>query len=205
VCKVDWALAGPVPWSAPACRDAATLHLGGSFEEIAHSEAAVARGHHAERPFCIAVQPGVVDPTRAPASRHVLYAYCHVPAGSPVDVAERIEEQVERFAPGFRELVLARVSLTAAEVERYDPNYVGGDINCGAATLAQTLFRPAPSLHPYRAGAAGLYLCSSATPPGGGVHGMCGTGAARAALDDLAQGSGQGFATGRHGSWRQSA
>jgi phytoene dehydrogenase-like protein len=205
VCKVDWALSGPVPWSAPACRDAATLHLGGSFAEIARSEAEVAAGRHAARPFCIAVQPCVLDPTRAPRGRHILYAYCHVPSGSDVDVADRIEAQVERFAPGFRELVLARASMTAAQLERYDPNYVGGDINCGAATLRQSVLRPAPSLHPYRAGLPGVYLCSSATPPGGGVHGMCGLWAARAALADLAHSGDQGFGVGRHGSRRQSA
>jgi phytoene dehydrogenase-like protein len=183
--KLDWALRGPVPWQAQACRATPTLHIGGSFEEIAHSEAEVAAGRHTERPFCIAVQPCVLDPTRAPQGHHLFYAYCHVPAGSTVDMSERIEAQIERFAPGFRELVLARSSVTALDTERHNPNYVGGDINSGAATLRQTVFRPTVSLHPYRTPLPGVYLCSSSTPPGGGVHGMCGVGAAKAALAEL--------------------
>jgi phytoene dehydrogenase-like protein len=186
VCKVDWALSGPVPWSAPVCRETATLHLGGSFEEIAESESLVAAGRHPERPFCIAVQPTVVDPSRAPAGKQTFYAYCHVPAGSSFDMADRIEAQVERFAPGFRELILARSVLSAADSERHNPSYVGGDINVGAATLRQTLFRPVLTARPYATPLPGVYLCSAATPPGGGVHGMCGFGAARAALRDLA-------------------
>ncbi len=183
--KMDWALDGPVPWQADVCRSAPTLHIGGTFEEIARSEADVATGRHTERPFCIAVQPCVVDPTRAPEGKHTFYAYCHVPSGSTLDMSERIEAQIERFAPGFRERVLARHSMNAAETERHNPNYVGGDINTGAATLRQTVFRPTPSLHPYRTPIRGVYLCSSSTPPGGGVHGMCGLGAARAALGEL--------------------
>ncbi len=185
ICKVDWALAGPVPWEAEACRATATIHLGGSLEEIARSESAVAAGRHPERPFCIAVQPCVVDPARAPQGKQTFYAYCHVPAGSNLDMSERIEAQVERFAPGFREMVLARTSTSAAETERRNPNYVGGDINAGAATLRQTVFRPTLALRPYRTPLRGLYLCSSSTPPGGGVHGMCGEGAAHAALRGL--------------------
>jgi phytoene dehydrogenase-like protein len=188
VCKVDWALSGPVPWSAPICRETATLHLGGNFEEIAESEAIVAAGRHPERPFCIAVQPTVIDPSRAPAGHHTFYAYCHVPSASRFDMAERIEAQVERFAPGFRELVLARSVLTAADFERRNPSLVGGDINAGAATLWQTLFRPVVSTRPYSTPLPATYLCSAATPPGGGVHGMCGFGAARAALHDLGLG-----------------
>jgi phytoene dehydrogenase-like protein len=188
VCKVDWALSGPVPWSAPICRETATLHLGGNFEEIAESEAIVAAGRHPERPFCIAVQPTVLDPSRAPSGRHTFYAYCHVPSASRFDMAERIEAQVERFAPGFRELVLARSVLTAADFERRNPSLVGGDINAGAATLWQTLFRPVVSTRPYSTPLPATYLCSAATPPGGGVHGMCGFGAARAALHDLGLG-----------------
>jgi phytoene dehydrogenase-like protein len=186
ICKVDWALDGPVPWAAQACRETATIHLGGTLEEVALSESEVGAGRHPERPYCIAVQAGLVDPNRAPAGQQTFYAYCHVPAGSTVDMTDRIEAQVERFAPGFRELILARVTQTALETERYDPNYVGGDINSGAATLRQSIFRPSPSLHPYRTPLAGVYLCSSSTPPGGGVHGMCGEHAARAALGDLA-------------------
>jgi phytoene dehydrogenase-like protein len=185
VFKMDWALDGPVPWQAEVCRDAPTLHIGGTFEEIARSESDVAAGRHSERPFCIAVQPCVADPTRAPEGKQTFYAYCHVPSGSTVDMGERIESQIERFAPGFRERVLARHSVNAVETERHNPNYVGGDINSGAATLRQTVFRPSPSLHPYRTPIPGVYLCSSSTPPGGGVHGMCGQGAARATLGDL--------------------
>jgi phytoene dehydrogenase-like protein len=127
----------------------------------------------------------VVDPTRAPEGKHTFYAYCHVPSGSTVDMSERIEAQIERFAPGFRDLILARSAMNAKQVEQYDPNYVGGDINSGAATLRQTIFRPRPSLRPYDTPLKGVYLCSSSTPPGGGVHGMCGVGAARAALKHL--------------------
>lgn len=183
--KMDWALAGPVPWQAEECRATPTLHLGGSFEEIARSEADVAAGRHSERPFCIAVQPCVLDPTRAPRGKHTFYAYCHVPNGSTVDMSERIEAQIERFAPGFRDLVVARNRVNALDTQRHNPNYVGGDINSGAATLRQTIFRPTPGLHPYGTPLPGVYLCSSSTPPGGGVHGMCGVGAAEAALREM--------------------
>jgi phytoene dehydrogenase-like protein len=185
VCKVDWALGGPVPWRAPACREAGTLHVGGTFEEVARNEADVNAGRHPDRPFCLVAQPGVVDPTRAPPGLHTLWGYCHVPAGSAVDMSALIEAQIERFAPGFTDLILARSVRTAADMERYDPNYVGGDINGGAATLRQTLLRPTPRWNPYKTSVPGVYLCSSSTPPGGGVHGMCGVGAARAALADL--------------------
>jgi phytoene dehydrogenase-like protein len=185
VCKVDWALSGPVPWQAPACREAGTVHLGGTLAEVTHSEAEVNAGRHPERPYCLVAQPGVVDPTRAPAGSHTLWGYCHVPSGSDVDMSGRIEAQIERFAPGFRDLILARSVKTAAGMERYDPNYVGGDINGGAGTLLQTVFRPTPRWNPYRTPLPGVYLCSASTPPGGGVHGMCGEGAARAALADL--------------------
>jgi phytoene dehydrogenase-like protein len=174
-----------VPWSAAACRETPTLHLGGTFEEIAESEATVAAGRHSERPFCIGVQPGVLDGTRAPAGQQTFYAYCHVPAGSSFDMADRIEAQIERFAPGFGDLVLARSVITAAELERRNPCYVGGDINAGAASLRQTLLRPVPSPRPYDTPLPGVYLCSASTPPGGGVHGMCGALAARAALRSL--------------------
>ncbi len=185
ICKVDWALSGPVPWQAEPCRDTATVHLGGTLEEVAASEAAVAANRHSERPYCIVVQPGVVDPSRAPDGQQTLWAYCHVPSGSTVDMTDRIEAQIERFAPGFRDLVLARVTTSAKAAEGHNPNYVGGDINGGAATLRQTLFRPTVRWNPYRTGIAGIYLCSASTPPGGGVHGMCGLGAARTALSDL--------------------
>jgi phytoene dehydrogenase-like protein len=185
VCKVDWALSGPVPWQAVACREAGTVHLGGTLAEVARSEAEVAAGRHPEHPYCLVAQPGVVDPGRAPAGRQTLWGYCHVPPGSDVDVSGRIEAQIERFAPGFRDLILARSVRTAAGMERYNPNYVGGDINSGAGTLLQTVFRPTPRWNPYRTALPGVYLCSASTPPGGGVHGMCGMGAARTALADL--------------------
>lgn len=185
ICKVDWALAGPIPWTAAVCRTAGTLHLGGTFEDVAAAEAQVAAGVHPERPYCIVVQPGVVDATRAPDACQTLWAYCHVPNGSNIDMTTRIEAQIERFAPGFSDLVMARATVTAQEVERQNPNYVGGDINGGAGTLRQTVFRPAATWNPYRTPLQGLYICSSSTPPGGGVHGMCGVGAARAALSDL--------------------
>ena len=184
VCKVDFALSGPVPWQAPACREAGTVHLGGTLAEVARSEADVTAGRMPERPYCLVAQPGVVDPTRAPAGQHTLWAYCHVPSGSPDDVSGRIEAQIERFAPGFRDLVLAKSVRTAADMERYNPNYVGGDINGGAGTLLQTVLRPTPRWNPYRTAIPGVYLCSSSTPPGGGVHGMCGQNAAQAALAD---------------------
>ncbi len=185
VCKVDWALDGPVPWRSSVCRRTATLHLGGSFEEVASAEADVAAGRHPERPYCIVVQSCVVDPTRAPVGKATLWAYCHVPNGSNVDMTSRIEQQIERFAPGFRDLILARSTMTAMDEQRYNANYLGGDINGGAATLRQTLFRPTLRWNPYRTGTPGFYLCSASTPPGGGVHGMCGAGAARTVLRDL--------------------
>jgi phytoene dehydrogenase-like protein len=185
VCKVDWALSGPVPWQAPACEQAGTVHVCGTFAEVARSESDVAAGRHPERPFCLVAQPGVVDPGRAPDGKQTLWGYCHVPSGSTVDMTDRIEAQIERFAPGFRDLILARSVRTAAEMERHNPNYVGGDITGGAATLRQTIFRPTPRWNPYRTGLPGVYLCSASTPPGGGVHGMCGSWAARTALADL--------------------
>jgi len=185
VCKVDWALSGPVPWEAAACREAGTVHLGGTLAEVARSEAEVNAGQHPERPYCLIAQPGVVDPTRAPAGRHTLWGYCHVPPGSDVDMSGRIEAQIERFAPGFRELILARSVKTATGMERYNPNYVGGNITAGVGTLLQTVFRPAPRWNPYRTPLRRVYLCSASTPPGGGVHGMCGEAAARTALADL--------------------
>jgi len=181
-CKVDWALDGPVPWSAEACRRTVTVHVGGTFDEVARSEAAVRAGRHAEHPFVLVAQPGVVDPTRAPAGRQTLWGYCHVPNGSDVDMCERMEAQIERFAPGFRDRVLARAVRTAAEAEAYNPNLLGGDVNGGAATLRQTMFRPVPRWNPYRTPLEGVYLCSASTPPGGGVHGMCGMSAAEVAL-----------------------
>ncbi len=184
-CKVDWALSGAVPWAAEVCRRAGTVHVGGTFEEVAAAEADVAAGRHAERPFCIVVQPCVVDPSRAPAGGHTLWGYCHVPNGSTLDATDAIESQIERFAPGFRDLVLARATTTAAASEVVNPNYVGGDVSGGPPTLRYLVSRPTMRWNPYRTAVKGLYLCSSYTPPGGGVHGMCGMAAARAALGDL--------------------
>jgi phytoene dehydrogenase-like protein len=185
VFKVDWALDGPVPWAAPECGRAATVHLGAKLDEIMASEEAVARGEVPDRPFVLLAQQTLFDPSRAPEGKHTLWGYCHVPNGSGVDMTETIERQIERFAPGFRELVLARSVLGPAELERYNPNYVGGDINGGLQDLRQLVARPAFRLVPYRTPARGVYICSSSTPPGGGVHGMCGYLAARAALRRL--------------------
>jgi phytoene dehydrogenase-like protein len=183
--KVDYALDGPIPWKAAACAAAGTVHLGGTAEEIAASERAPWEGRHAERPFVLLAQHSLFDPARAPEGKHTAWAYCHVPNGSIFDMTDRIEDQIERFAPGFRERVLARNVMTPAELERRNPNLVGGDLNGGAATLWQTLARPIFKLNPYATPLRGVYLCSSSTPPGGGVHGMCGHLAARAALRDL--------------------
>jgi phytoene dehydrogenase-like protein len=185
VCKVDFALSGPVPWTNENCRLAGTLHLGGTFAEIAAAEADIAVGKHPQRPYVLVVQPGVVDPSRAPAGQHALWTYCHVPKGSDVDMTQQIEAQIERFAPGFRDLILARAVLTAVEEEKHNPNYVGGDIGVGMQTLRQTFLRPVPQWNPYRTPIRGLYLCSSATPPMPGVHGRCGELAALSALRDM--------------------
>jgi phytoene dehydrogenase-like protein len=184
--KLDWALDGPIPWRAEECRRAATVHLGGSLREIAASEREPVRGGHAERPFVLLVQPTVFDESRAPPGKHIAWAYCHVPNGSDTDMSERIEAQIERFAPGFRKLVLARAATRPADFERRNRNIVGGDINGGAMDLGQLVFRPVRRLIPYRTPLSGLYICSSATPPGGGVHGMCGYSAALVALRDHA-------------------
>jgi phytoene dehydrogenase-like protein len=181
VFKVDWALDGPVPWTADGPRRAATIHLGGTLDEIAASEADIAAGRHPDRPYVLFVQYAPWDPTRAPAGKTTAWAYCHVPPGSAVDMTTRIEDQVERFAPGFRDRILARAAKGPAEMEAYDENHVGGDINGGIEDVRQLIFRPWPALDPYRVG-EGLYLCSSSTPPGGGVHGMSGMLAARSAL-----------------------
>jgi phytoene dehydrogenase-like protein len=181
VFKVDWALDGPVPWAADGTRRAATIHLGGTLDEIAAAEADVAAGRHPDRPYVLFVQYVPWDPSRAPDGKTTAWAYCHVPAGSTVDMTGRIEAQVERFAPGFRDLILARATHGPVQMETYNENYVGGDINGGIQDIRQLVFRPWPTLDPYRVG-EGLYLCSSSTPPGGGVHGMSGLLAARSAL-----------------------
>jgi phytoene dehydrogenase-like protein len=182
VFKLDWALDGPIPWRAEECARAATVHLGATLEEIAASEAAPSRGEVPERPYVLLAQQSLFDPTRAPAGQHTAWAYCHVPNGSGVDMTERIERQVERFAPGFRERILARSALGPADLERHNPNNVGGDINGGAADLRQLFTRPVARLSPYTTPLPGVFLCSASTPPGGGVHGMCGYHAAKAAL-----------------------
>jgi len=181
-CKVDYALAGPVPWTNPDARRAGTLHLGGTLEEIAAAERTVARGGHADRPYVLVAQQSVIDHTRARAGQHTLWAYCHVPNGSTLDVSERITDQIERFAPGFRDLVLDRHVMTAADLATYNPTYVGGDISAGSHAGTQLLLRPWPALDPYRTPVEGVFLCSASTPPGGGVHGMCGHHAARSVL-----------------------
>jgi phytoene dehydrogenase-like protein len=185
VCKVDYALSGPVPWLNDATSKAGTVHLGGTFQEIAAAEAEVARGRHPESPYVLVVQAGVADQSRAPQGQHTLWAYCHVPSGSTVDMTGRIDAQIERFAPGFKDLVLARSTRTAADEEASNPNYVGGDITCGAQTVRQVLARPVARWNPYRTPLRGVYLCSAATPPGPAVHGRCGELAALTALRDV--------------------
>jgi phytoene dehydrogenase-like protein len=182
VFKLDWALDGPIPWAAPEVARAGTVHLGGTLEEIAASEESVSRGVHPAWPFVLLVQASLFDPSRAPAGRHTAWAYCHVPSGSDRDMTAAIEAQVERFAPGFGELILQRSAMGPAEVERRNPNYVGGDINGGVQDLRQLFTRPVARAVPYSTPVPGLFICSSSTPPGGGVHGMCGYWAARSAL-----------------------
>jgi phytoene dehydrogenase-like protein len=185
VFKVDYALDGPVPWSAEACRRAGVVHLGGTLDEIVASEEEVWEGAHPERPYVIVAQQSLADPSRAPAGKHTLWAYCHVPNGSTVDMADAIETQIERAAPGFRDLVLARHTMDTEQMEEHNRNYVGGDINGGIATLKQFFARPTNPFSPYRTPIDGVYLCSSSTPPGVGVHGMCGYWAARSALSSI--------------------
>lgn len=182
VCKVDYALSAPVPWRDAACRTAGTLHLGGTLGEIAAAEHDVWQGRHAARPFVLAVQPSMFDDTRAPAGMHTLWAYCHVPHGSTLDVSDAVTAQIERFAPGFRDTILAQHVHTAMDMAAYNPNYVGGDINSGVQDWRQLWTRPVPQRNPYATPLPGVFLCSSATPPGGGVHGMAGYQAARSIL-----------------------
>ena len=185
VFKIDWAQRGPIPWTARDCATAATVHLGGTLEEIAASEEAMANGRIAERPFVLIAQQSLFDDTRAPAGHHTGWGYCHVPPGATVDMTDRIERQIERFAPGFRDLILARRTMSPADVEAHNPNMIGGDVGGGANDLVQLLFRPFVRWNPYTTPHPGLFLCSSSTPPGGGVHGMCGYWAAQAALRRL--------------------
>lgn len=181
--KMDWALDRPIPWKAAECLRAGTVHLGGTLDEIGESERQPWQGSVAERPFVLLAQPSLFDDSRAPAGQHTVWAYCHVPNGCTLDVSENIENQIERFAPGFRKCVLKRSVMTPALLEEANPNLVGGDINGGAADLTQLLFRPTAQM--YATPCKGLYLCSASTPPGGGVHGMCGYWAARMALRQL--------------------
>jgi phytoene dehydrogenase-like protein len=180
--KIDWALAGPIPWTANSCAAAGTVHVGGSFEEVAASEAAACAGRVPMRPFVIVAQQSMFDPVRAPRGRQAAWGYCHVPNGCPIDMTDRIEQQIERFAPGFRDLILCRRITPPRALEAANPNLVGGDISGGANHLRQLVFRPAVRWNPYATPNPRLFLCSASTPPGGGVHGMCGAGAALSAL-----------------------
>jgi phytoene dehydrogenase-like protein len=185
VFKIDWALSQPIPFTAPECRKAGTVHIGNTLEEIAASEQITSEGGHPQKPFVLLAQPSILDDTRAPAGKHTAWAYCHVPNGSAVDMTNIIEEQVERFAPGFKDTIIDRHTFNTAELQQYNANYIGGDINGGIIDLGQLYTRPALRSSPYRTSAKGLYICSSSTPPGGGVHGMCGHHAAKRALKDV--------------------
>jgi phytoene dehydrogenase-like protein len=185
VFKVDWALDGPIPFHAEDCRKAGTVHLGASFAEISANESSTIHGGHPEKPFVILAQQTLFDPSRAPEGKHTAWAYCHVPAGSTTDMKTAIEKQVERFAPGFRERILSTHTMNAKQLEEYNPNYVGGDINGGVQDIRQLFTRPALQRSPYRCSGKGIYICSASTPPGGGVHGMCGYHAAKRVLRDL--------------------
>lgn len=185
VFKIDWALSQPVPFTDMKSRSAGTVHLGGSLEEIYQSEDTVANKKHPEKPFVLFVQPSVVDNSRAPYGKHTAWAYCHVPNGSIKNMTDAIEMQVERFAPGFKDCILGRHTMNTSGMEDYNSNYIGGDINGGSARVSQLFTRPALRISPYRTSANGIYICSSSTPPGGGVHGICGYYAARRALKDI--------------------
>jgi phytoene dehydrogenase-like protein len=182
VYKLDWALSEPIPWRRPECRRAATVHLAGDIDHLDAAETAVHAGRLPELPFVLLVQPSLFDPTRAPPGQHTAWAYCHVPHGSNIDASERIEAQIERHAPGFRDVVIARSSRDAPAMQAYDANYVGGDINGGLSDLRQLFFRPTLRLDPYSTPVPHVFICSSSTPPGGGVHGMCGYWAAHSVL-----------------------
>lgn len=185
VFKIDWALDAPIPFTSEECRNAGTVHIGNTFEEIEQSEAMTWQGKHPDKPFVLLAQQSLFDPTRAPAGKHTAWAYCHVPHGSTTDMTDAIESQVERFAPGFRERILARHTMNTNDMELYNNNYIGGDINGGVIDIGQLFTRPALRASPYRTSARGIYICSSSTPPGGGVHGMCGYHAATRALKDV--------------------
>lgn len=183
--KMDWALSQPIPWKSKDCLRAGTVHIGGTAAEIAFSERQIWKNIHPEKPFVLLAQQSLFDPTRAPDGKQTVWGYCHVPHGSNVDMSKQIESQIERFAPGFRDCILARSQRTAVEMEQYNSNYVGGDINGGIQDIFQLFTRPVVRIIPYSTPVKGLYLCSSSTPPGGGVHGMCGYHAAHAALKEI--------------------
>lgn len=185
VFKVDWALDGPIPFTAKECLQAGTIHLGNTLEEIAAGEKQTSDGKQAEKPFVLLAQQSLFDASRAPEGKHTAWAYCHVPNGSKADMTEIIEKQVERFAPGFRERILAKHTMNTEQMEEYNPNYIGGDINGGILDIRQLFTRPALRWSPYQTSDKGLYICSSSTPPGGGVHGMCGYYAAKRALKEV--------------------
>jgi phytoene dehydrogenase-like protein len=185
VFKIDWQLNAPIPWKGDACRRACTIHVGGTLDEIAAAERDCWKGKHADKPFVLVVQPSVFDETRAPGGKHTGWAYCHVPPGSTEDQTAAIESQIERFAPGFRDCIDQRHTMNCADFERYNPNYVGGDIICGVQDWRQMFTRPVIQLNPYQTPNPDIFICSSATPPGGGVHGMCGYWAAKSALKRL--------------------
>ena len=185
VFKVDWALDAPIPFTAEACRKAGTVHIGGTLEEIRAGEQASAKGQHTDKPYVLLAQQSLFDDSRAPSGKHTAWAYCHVPNGSTKDMTAIIENQVERFAPGFKERILAKHTFNTEQLQQHNPNYIGGDINGGIIDIMQLFTRPALRLSPYKTSAKGLYICSSSTPPGGGVHGMCGYNAAKRALKDI--------------------
>ncbi len=185
VYKVDWALDGPVPWKAERCMEAGTVHLGGTLAEVAASEKAIWNNKHVEKPYVLLAQQSLFDTTRAPSGKHTLWGYCHVPSGSSINMTASIEQQIERFAPGFKDRIIGKHEMSAVDFETYNPNYFGGDINGGAQDITQIFTRPALRISPYATSKKGLYLCSSSTPPGGGVHGMCGFHAAKKALKDI--------------------
>jgi phytoene dehydrogenase-like protein len=185
VFKVDWALDAPIPFKAPECHDAGTIHIGNTIEEIVFYEQQTWNGKEAEKPFVLLSQPSLFDTSRAPAGKHTAWAYCHVPKGSKKDMTAAIEDQVERFAPGFKKIILAKHTMDTAQMEEYNPNYIGGDINGGVIDIGQLFTRPALRWSPYKTSAKGIYICSSSTPPGGGVHGMCGYHAAKKVLKDV--------------------
>lgn len=184
VFKMDWALDAPIPFSASGCHNAGTVHIGNTFEEIADGEQQIWNGKHPEKPYVLLAQPSIFDPKRAPQDKHTAWAYCHVPNGSVKDMTAIIENQVERFAPGFKDTILARHAMNTEQMEDYNPNYIGGDINGGVIDIGQLFTRPVLRWSPYKTSAKGIYICSSSTPPGGGVHGMCGYHAAKRALKD---------------------